>query len=57
LENEKFDALNAIEMEILKEIINSRKIIITPHIAGWSHQSYVRINEVLINKIKNYLSE
>jgi D-3-phosphoglycerate dehydrogenase len=57
LENEKFDALNTIEMEILKEIINSRKIIITPHIAGWSHQSYVRINEVLINKIKNYLSE
>jgi len=57
LENEKFDSLNAIEMEILKEIINSRKIIITPHIAGWSHQSYVRINEVLINKIKNYLSE
>jgi D-3-phosphoglycerate dehydrogenase len=57
LEKEDFTTLSTEERGILEAIIKSKRVIITPHIAGWSHQSYVRINEVLINKIKNYLSE
>ncbi len=32
-------------------LIKSNKVILTPHIAGWTHESNVKIAEVLANKI------
>ena len=29
--------------------------VLTPHIAGWTHESYVRINEVLVQQLSQAL--
>ena len=37
--------------ENLKFLVNSNKTILTPHIAGWTHESYYKIAKVLSEKI------
>ncbi|MDH5602412.1 MAG: phosphoglycerate dehydrogenase [Cyclobacteriaceae bacterium] len=36
----------------LQSLLNHENAIVTPHIAGWTFESYKKINEVLIDKIK-----
>ena len=37
--------------ENLKFLLNSNKTILTPHIAGWTHESYYKIAKILSEKI------
>ena len=50
LEVEKFPALS--EMPWYSELMNSEKVILSPHVAGWSVESYRKISEVLAEKLK-----
>ena len=51
LENEKLHSLTT-EQEIdFNYLIQSNKVLLTPHIAGWTHESYYKINKVLVEKI------
>ena len=34
-------------------LIKSKKIIVTPHIAGWTHESKINLAKVILKKIKN----
>lgn len=52
LENEKLKSLTFEQTESLDFLKDSEKVIFTPHVAGWSRESYIRINEVLVKKIK-----
>lgn len=56
LENEKINRLNAEQKDTLDYLANSNKVILTPHIAGWTKESYKRINEVLKDKIGRFLA-
>jgi D-3-phosphoglycerate dehydrogenase len=49
LEVEKFPALG--EQEWYNELITSTKVILTPHVAGWTFDSYRKISEVLAEKL------
>jgi len=51
LENEDIRKLDAEEREMFNYLIESNKIILTPHIAGWSFESYELISHVLAEKI------
>ena len=51
LENEKLNNLTENQQMTFRKLIKSSKIILTPHVAGWSLESYKRINEVLAEKI------
>lgn len=51
LENEKLDQLTEAQETEFERLINNPNVILTPHIAGWTHESYKRINEVIINKM------
>lgn len=53
LENEKLDTLTAEQQKYFHILANSDKTILTPHVAGWSFESYEKINKVLIGKIIN----
>ena len=55
LENEKLGTLSVEEQKTFEFLRNSPQIIMTPHIAGWTHESFRKINEVLVNKIHQYL--
>ena len=54
LEYEKtsFENLES-ESEDLKFLLSSEKAIVTPHIAGWTHQSKEKLAQVIVDKILN----
>jgi len=52
LEVEKFDKLNNEQELILTELFKLDNVIFTPHVAGWSEESYIKINQTLAKKIK-----
>ena len=51
LEQEKFPALA--DADFYNDLIKEEKLILTPHIGGWTFDSYRKISEVLITKLKN----
>jgi D-3-phosphoglycerate dehydrogenase len=56
LENEKLHTLDARQKANFDFLAQAPNVVLTPHIGGWSHQSYVKINEVLVRKIKAILN-
>ena len=50
LEVEKFPALS--QQVWYKELSDNPRLLLSPHVAGWTHESYRRISEVLANKLK-----
>jgi D-3-phosphoglycerate dehydrogenase len=56
LENEKFETFSPEQKRSFERLSARENIIFSPHIAGWTHQSYRRINEVLVEKIRQKLS-
>ncbi|GAB3812739.1 NAD(P)-dependent oxidoreductase [Pontibacter rugosus] len=55
LENEKLHTLTAQQQLTFQFLADATNVILTPHIAGWTHESYVKINEVLVHKIQQLL--
>jgi D-3-phosphoglycerate dehydrogenase len=55
LEVEKFPAL--FEQEWFKELSENKKVLLSPHIAGWTHESYRKISEVLAQKLHTLIHE
>ena len=51
LENERLDTLTPAQHAAFDFLINAPNVVLSPHIGGWTHQSYARINEVLVRKI------
>ena len=51
LEIEKFPALA--EKPWYGDLVNDGRVILTPHVAGWTFDSYRKISEVLAEKLKN----
>lgn len=52
LENERPGSFSKEEKARFERLINHPNVLITPHVAGWTFESYERINEVLVEKIK-----
>jgi D-3-phosphoglycerate dehydrogenase len=52
LENEKLDELSAVQKEAFRKLIDSGNVIFSPHIAGWTYESHLKINVALVEKIK-----
>lgn len=49
-ENLKFEELP----DAFQYLIHSDRVILAPHIAGWTHQSKRKLAEVILNKISNW---
>ncbi len=55
LEVEKFPGLG--EQAWYEELRASGKVLLTPHVAGWTFDSYRKISEVLADKLKTYTAQ
>lgn len=51
LDNEKLQTLTEQQEKNFQYLSSLDNVVLTPHIAGWTHESYVKINEVLVEKI------
>ena len=56
LPNEKLSSWSPVEKELFAEIAAYPATIFSPHVAGWTTESYYNINEVLLEKIKLHFS-
>ncbi len=52
-EKEPFSQLSRNEKDTYEYLISSPVVLLSPHVAGWSIESYRRINDVLVEKIKH----
>ena len=57
LENEHFENYTSEEGRILKRLLDRRDVIVTPHVGGWTKESYERISEVLAEKVLKWINE
>jgi len=55
LENERLAMLSPAQAARFEFLKNAANVLLTPHIGGWTHQSYQRINEVLVAKLAAFL--
>ncbi len=52
LENEKLAKLSEEQATYFQQLTQSDRILFTPHVAGWTYESYEKINQILTEKIK-----
>lgn len=52
LENEKFDRFSSEQQKEFESLSRRENVLFTPHVAGWTTESYQKINEVLVKQIK-----
>ncbi|QSE96983.1 NAD(P)-dependent oxidoreductase [Fulvivirga lutea] len=57
LENEKINLLNKDQQQDFDKLRGLSNVILTPHVAGWSYESYRQINEVIVKKLKAKLDD
>lgn len=52
LENEKLSKLTTRQLQSFNYLKGKSNVILTPHIAGWTFESHLKINVALVKKIK-----
>jgi D-3-phosphoglycerate dehydrogenase / 2-oxoglutarate reductase len=52
LENEKLNTLSEEQLNAFNRLAQKTNVIFTPHIAGWTFESHIKINVALADKIK-----
>lgn len=51
LENEKFQKFTEEQKEEFEKLASRENVLFSPHVAGWTFESYKKINKVLVKKI------
>ncbi|MES2619277.1 MAG: NAD(P)-dependent oxidoreductase [Bacteroidota bacterium] len=52
LENEKLHTLSPEEKKVFDALIADKRVLLSPHVAGWTHESKRKIAETLLSKIR-----
>ncbi|WP_426492323.1 NAD(P)-dependent oxidoreductase [Hymenobacter sp. 102] len=55
LENEKLTTLSPEQQTRFEHLRTAPNVVLSPHVGGWSFQSYERINRVLAEKLREFL--
>ncbi|MEQ1553144.1 MAG: NAD(P)-dependent oxidoreductase [Ferruginibacter sp.] len=53
LENEKLETYSELQNEQLQFLLNDSRVLITPHIAGYSNEAFYKMSAVILEKLKS----
>jgi D-3-phosphoglycerate dehydrogenase len=56
-ENERPDTFSMEEKELFDKLLSYSQVIMTPHVAGWTFESYQKISEVMGRKILQWVNK
>jgi D-3-phosphoglycerate dehydrogenase / 2-oxoglutarate reductase len=51
LENEKLSSFSEQEISLFNWLLDQPNVVITSHIAGYSHEAFYKMSEVLLQKL------
>jgi D-3-phosphoglycerate dehydrogenase / 2-oxoglutarate reductase len=54
LENEDLKSLNREQKSLFEYLCKSEKVILSPHIGGWTKESYYKISKVILDKLLTF---
>ncbi|GAC1599993.1 MAG: 2-hydroxyacid dehydrogenase [Hymenobacter sp.] len=57
LENERLGTLTPAQQATFDFLSHASNVVLSPHIGGWTRESYIRINEVLVEKIRAFRAQ
>jgi D-3-phosphoglycerate dehydrogenase len=57
LENEKLNTFTDLQKEQFEQLVAMENVILTPHVAGWTFESYENLNKVLGQRINEFVEE
>ncbi len=57
LENENISSLSEEEKIRFETLCEMKNVLLTPHVAGWTHQSKIKIAQGLTTKLKKFMSD
>ena len=57
LECENFSNLTSVQKANLERLRQSGKVLFTPHVAGWTSESYIKLNSFMVEKIQFLLAD
>jgi D-3-phosphoglycerate dehydrogenase / 2-oxoglutarate reductase len=52
LENENLNTLTKIQKEQLDFLLANQKVLITPHIAGYSNEAFLKMSQIVVDKLQ-----
>jgi D-3-phosphoglycerate dehydrogenase len=55
LENEKLTAFSQEEKNTFDELVRMSNVLVTPHVAGWTRESYRKLSVILAQKVNDIL--
>lgn len=56
LENEKLETLTSEQQQCFQQLIQMPEVLLTPHVAGWTYESKIKIAQVLATKLSKIIS-
>lgn len=51
IENEKIQSWSPVEAKLYSQLVNRPNVLLTPHIAGYSHEAFLKMAQIIVEKL------
>lgn len=51
IENEKIQSWSPVEAKLYSQLVSRPNVLLTPHIAGYSHEAFLKMAQIIVEKL------